>query len=285
MSDTWEPAALPSRGAVSRARTPAAEVRERMLRQGRQVVLERGLTVGFDDDIRFEDLIAAAGVPRSSVWRIWPNKWAFMVDVLTSAADPEEANLLRAPVDPGTIEMARASLAANGEALRTPEGRRAVLVESVRQTVEHNYRTFAQSTSWRAYMAMIATAVAIGDDDARTRIAASLHAAERTGFIATMADFYSVILGGLGLRLRHPAYTFEHVAVSCAAVVEGLALRAALVEGAQGLEPPADEPPLADLLESHLPGPNDGPWTTAAIALLGVVDAFCEPDPDWAPPS
>jgi len=42
---------------------------------------------------------------------------------------------------------------------------------------------------------------------------------------------------------------------------------------------------LDELLHGELPGPQGtGPWTTTALAFLGVVDAFLEPDPDFVVP-
>ncbi|HRA51989.1 hypothetical protein [Actinotalea sp.] len=285
MPQDWTPktpASRPTR--VRAARLSADEVRDRMLRQGVEVIRARGLMVGLDD-VRMEDLIAAAEVPRSSVWRIWPGKWEYLVDVLAMAADPQGANLLRPPLDEPTLEIAVASAHERLDLLVTPEGRRVLLLETVRVALEHNYRVHSTSTSWRTYMALLSTVNAIADDDARRKIAVRLQAAERTGFIAVMARFYESLSAALGLRLRAPQYTFEHIALAGSALVEGLAIRNAILEADEVSAPGVERPTLDELLHGELPGPQGtGPWTTTALAFLGVVDAFLEPDPDFVVP-
>lgn len=288
MPQDWTPktpASRPTR--VRAARLSADEVRDRMLRQGVEVIRARGLMVGLDD-VRMEDLIVAAEVPRSSVWRIWPGRWEYLVDVLALAADPQGANLLRPPLDARTLEIAVAAVDQRRDLLATPEGRRQLLLETVRVALEHNYLVHSTSTSWRTYMALLATVNGIADDEARHKIAVRLRAAERTGFIAVMAHFYEGISEALGLRLRAPQYTFEHIALAGSALVEGLAIRNAILEADEADEAPEpgpERPTLDELLHGELPGPQGtGPWTTAALAFLGIADTFLEPDPDFVVP-
>lgn len=282
MTQPWTPKPPAPTGTRIRApRLSADEVRDRMIRQGLEVVRVRGLTVGLED-VRMEDLIVAAEVPRSSVWRIWPGKWEYVMDLLAAAADPEVGQLLAPPVDDGSVEFALVIEGERRPLLATPQGRRALLVEIVRVVVAENYRTFAASASWRTYAALLSTVGAISDDEARGKIAAQLYAAERDGFIAQLAQFYSQVTSQIGLRLRDPAYTYEHLALAGSAVIEGLILRSALVD-AEGDR--ASGPLLRELLDDPLPGPGSSQWSTAALGFLGVVDAFLEPDPDYLPPA
>lgn len=286
-SDGWAPVPPAPRRAQRPVRLSAQQVRERMLLQGREVIKARGLSAGIDD-IRMDELIADANVPRSSVWRIWPSKAAYTADLLAWASDPTGGAVFGPPVDRDTLEAAQSVIAANGDLLRTPEGRRMLLEQTVRISVGENYRTFAVAPGWRSYVALLATVDSIGDDELRTRIAERLHEAERAGFIAGMAAFYAEVTRALGLRLRHPEYTFEHLALVGAAVVEGLALRDSLLSAMPTPGEIGVQPSLEALLHGPLPGPrgtDDGaPWTTAAVGFLGVVDAFTEPDPDFRPP-
>lgn len=283
MSGEWTPKAPVATGSRPRGqRLSAEEVRGRMLRQGMEVIRARGLIVGLDD-VRMEDLIVGAQVPRSSVWRIWPGKWEYLVDLLVSAADPHGADLLRSPIDDATLDLALATVRSRPELLSTPQGRRTVLAETVRVALSHNYAVFAGSTSWRTYMAMLATVNAISDEDARARIASRLHEAERAGFLGAMAAFYREVCTLIGLRLRAPDYTFEHLALTGAALVEGLALRNAILDADSQYGPGPDEPSLDALLHAPLTPPagvSGEAWSTAALAFLGVLDAFTEPDPD-----
>ncbi|HWS58427.1 MAG TPA: hypothetical protein VN257_07810 [Actinotalea sp.] len=290
MAQDWNPKTPAPRPAGGRAtRLSADQVRDRMVRQGVEVIRARGLTVGLDD-VRMEDLIAAAEVPRSSVWRIWPGKWDYLVDVLVAAADVEGANLLRPDLDEDAIGHAVASLEEHAELLADPAGRRTLLLATVRIALEHIYRGYSRSREWRTYVTLIATVNSVGDEAARRRIGARLHAAERVEVIAAVTPLYERACEALGLRLRQPGYTFEHVALAGWALVEGLALRNAILEatGRDGDAEPPLRPTLDDLLNGELVGPDGpggAPWSTAAVAFLGILDAFLEPDPAFVPGS
>lgn len=252
-----------------------------MLRQGLEVIRVRGLTVGLED-VRMEDLISAAEVPRSSVWRIWPGKWEYLVDLLSEAAGPTEG-VLPPALDVSVMDLAMSIVGGQPERLATAEGRRAALVEVVRVAIERDYGVFLGSTSWRTYVALLATVGAIGDERARNQIAARLVASEQDGFVPHVAAFYELLCGSLGLRLRRPEYTFEHLALAGAALIEGLALREVLLDSFGDLAPDTHEPSLKTLLRAPLPGPDrtGSTWTTVNLAFLGIVDSFVEPDPDF----
>jgi hypothetical protein len=319
----WSPKAASTLRSRPSGRLSAREVRRRMLDQGHHVIRERGLTVGLDD-IRMEDLIAAAEVPRSSVWRIWTAKAEYAADLLVSAADPRGANVLRTIIDEETLDIAEAQLAARADQLGTPEARRAALEHIVRTAVEHDYLTFAGSRAWRTYFALLASLPAVHQMQVRQAIAARMYEAERE-FAARMGAFYAAIAPRVGIRLRRPEAGWEAMSLACSAVVEGLALRSEIYEPVErepepplgratrvgapqdngsrtgsgaGTGTPADgnpagsdgegsvdwgalRPTIGELVEGpHATDPED--WTTAAIAILGIIDAFTEPDPDLA---
>jgi AcrR family transcriptional regulator len=300
MVDDWTPRPAADVGPRSSGRLRAAEVRRRMIAQGLRVVCERGLTVGLDD-IRIEDLIAAAGVPRSSVWRLWATKAHYVTDLLVAAADPDAPDLFHAPLDPATVGGTHALLASFEDHLSTPAERRAALTEVTRTIARRHYEMVAGSPLWRTYLALLATLPAMTDPTTREQLVPQLYAAERESFLADAAAFYAEVLPRLGVRLRDPSYTWLHLAVSTAALVEGLALRAALPEPAGGDERRGaaaerdagsgaerrltpGRPTLPDLLDGALAGPGEGAWTTVALGVLGLVDAFTEPDPTRGSP-
>lgn len=124
-----------------------------------------------------------------------------------------------------------------------------------------------------------------------------------------MGEFYAGLAARLGLRLRRDDAGWESMALACAAVVEGLALRSEVPEpvarepepelptrGARRTaeaddapaEPPVDwaalRPTIGELTQGPRAGGDPQAWTTAAIAILGIIDAFTEPDPDHAAP-
>jgi len=114
-----------------------------------------------------------------------------------------------------------------------------------------------------------------------------------------MVALLSYLMGALGLRLRDPAYTLDHVQLAGGLLVQSLALRnvqvqAALGEGGAGDGQAAPDAPqeakeVRALLNFPVPGPSLGgepaEWTLAARAYLGVLDTFVELDPDFTPPA
>jgi AcrR family transcriptional regulator len=272
-----------------RQRIPADEVRTKMLTAARDLVFASGVTVSLEE-LSLEDVIRHAGVPRSSVYRIWPYKGDFVDDLLCHMAGPNWFGA--AAFDKDTIDLAMKVVADHEQMLGTPEGRRAVVLEAARQAVLRNFRAIVTSQEWQIYIALIATARSTRDDEARARIEEALGDSE-AAFITRMADFYQLMGDALGFRLRSPAYSYTHLAAAAAALVEGLALRQVLAEARR------DNPEsrtrqhqnldLEKLISSPLPGPGiDGKpavWSLAALAFIGILDTFVEPDPNYSPAS
>jgi hypothetical protein len=163
------------------------------------------------------------------------------------------------------------------------------VLEATRQAVLQNFRAIFTSQEWHIYIALVVTAHSTRDLAARARIEDALADSEAQ-FLTTMADFYQLMGEALGFRLRNPEYSFQHLAAAGAALVEGLALRQILAE-TQRNSPTSRKRQQRDidldgLISSPLPGPGmDGEpadWSLAAIAFLGIIDAFVEPDPDFS---
>ena len=193
--------------------------------------------------------------------------------------------------------------------LATLDGRRSLMCEVVRLSVARNYAALTESLPWRLQMALMATLGSTRSGMARRRIAAALEDSQRRSresLVAVLGQISQV----LGLRLRDPAYTLDHVQLAGGLLVQSLALRNVQVQAAMGDQPtaPASErrqprrgPPgraeldgasdtamVNGLLNGPVPGPGlDGKpaqWTLAAFAYLGVIDSFLELDPDFVPP-
>ncbi|HEY5356511.1 MAG TPA: hypothetical protein VIJ82_02250, partial [Streptosporangiaceae bacterium] len=114
-------------------------------------------------------------------------------------------------------------------------------------------------------------------------------AASRRSIVALFRD---LVMPTLGLRLRDPGATLDHLAVAGSALAQGLALRHVLVDalakdGADGApEPGADgDGGSARLLDCPVPGPGlagrPAEWSLAALSYLGLIDTFLEPDPGY----
>jgi AcrR family transcriptional regulator len=278
-------------------RVAAEEVRQRMLDAGRELALEAGAALTIEH-LRLEEVIQRARVPRSSVYRMWPYREDYTDDLLSYLAGPGSYFSDRPVLDPDTFSVATKVVGDNLPLLATPAGRRALLCEVVRVTCERNYDELSGSAPWRLHMALLATLGSTRSGKARRRIAAALEDSQRRSresIVAVLSHMSTV----LGLRLRDPAYTLDHVQLAGGLLIQATALRNVQVRAVladPGVDGDADgdrdlvEPRYVDgLLNAAIPGPglNGEPtqWTLSSYAYLGLVDAFMEPDPDFTPPA
>lgn len=243
------------------------DLRQKMLDAAQDMLEEvGGLTVSLEH-LRLEEVIARAGVARSSVYRTWPNRDDFYVDLLCELAGPSWQGT--AAFDQKTINLASSIVAERLHLLPTAEGRRQVMRETVRRGAEQNFKAVVASAQWRTYVAITATLLAWPEDNqVRQRVQRSLGAAE-SKFINMMATFYEDMSIILGFRLREPYTTYTTLAATGAAVVEGLGLRQMIA-------------PEAVNTTFTLPGP-EGPeeWTLPALGFMAILDEIVEPDPDY----
>ena len=187
--------------------------------------------------------------------------------------------------DPETYTEVTRLLTEHKQLLATMEGRRALLREIVRVVVECNYRALAGNHAWRLHSALAATLGATRGSEARKKIAVALEETQsRTRDL--LVELFGYLVETLGLRMRDPARTVEHFQMASSMLVQSLAMRNAQVQAAIG--DTAEAAQVNDLLNAPLPGPGlDGEpteWSLAAVAYLGVLDAFIELEPDWVAP-
>jgi hypothetical protein len=282
-------------------RVAAEEVKQRMLDAGRDLALEAGAALTIEH-LRLEEVIQRARVPRSSVYRMWPYREGYIDDLLCYLAGMGSFFHNRLIVEPSTFSSAAQVVSDNPRLLATPEGRRALLCEVVRVACARNYEELSGSVPWRLHMALLATLGSTRSGQARRRIAAALEDSQlrsRQSIVALLSHMVAL----LGLRLRDPAYTLDHVQLAGGLLVQAMALRNIQVQTV--LAPPDNDPAttadmageldLAEpryvngLLNTPIPGPSltgePVPWTLVTYAYLGLVDAFLEPDPDFTPPA
>jgi AcrR family transcriptional regulator len=287
-------------------------VRQAMLDTAVDMALEAGVGIGLES-ISVEEVIQNARVPRSSVYRIWPVKEMFIDDLLCYMAGRETYFSGQQVFDPQTFEVVARVIAENRSLLATAAGRRAVLCEGVRLGVRRNAQALRENPLARIHTALIATVSSTGSSNVRPEIARALDDAEAVSRRSIVGLFRDVVLPVLGLRLRNPAATLDHMAVAGSVLIQGLALRQILAAAvssapASGRQPgaPARDgrapqqaaagPRGADdaegwssagLLDSPVPGPgldgNPAPWSLVALTYLGLIDTFLEPDPDYRP--
>jgi hypothetical protein len=315
-------------------RVPAQEIRQRMLDAGRELALEAGAALTIEH-LRLEEVIQRARVPRSSAYRLWPYKEDYIEDLLCYLAGAGSWFSDRPVMTPETSAVVRRVVEDNRSLLASMEGRRAVLREVVRITAERNYRALSESAPWRLHMALVATLGATGgggsgasgggsapDGDepdssgpgdsrpgdnggpgggARRRVAIALEEAQfRSRDV--MVSVFEVVAAALGLRLRDPAWTVEHMQLAGGLFVQSLALRNVQVQAALGKEGPDGGDGRASgggagsdmvrhvdaLLNTPVPGPGlngtTAQWTLVSLGYLSMIEAFVELDPDFVPP-
>jgi hypothetical protein len=272
--------------AVRPERVPAEEVRRRMLEAGRDLAIESGAALTIEH-LRVEEIIQRARVPRSSAYRMWPYREEYIDDLLCYLAGVGNWFNDRPIFDPETFTVLKQVVEDNRELISQPGGRRAVLCEVVRLTVAQNYSALTDSSLWRLHMALSATLGSTRSGEARQKIAAALEEAQRVSRESLVAVF-GFLAGELGLRMRDPAATIEHMQLAGGLLVQSLALRNVQVQAAADGDDSGEAAQVDTLLNAPLPGPglNGEPaeWTLAAFAYMGVVDAFIELDPDFIPP-
>lgn len=267
-------------------RVPAEEVRRRMLEAGRELAIEAGAALTIEH-LRVEEIIQRARVPRSSAYRMWPYREEYIDDLLCYLAGAGNWFNDRPIFDPETFTVLKQVVEDNRELISQPGGRRALLCEVVRLTVAQNYGALTESGTWRLHMALSATLGSTRSGEARQKIAAALEESQRVSRDSLVAVF-GFLAAELGLRMRDPAATIEHMQLAGGLLVQSVALRNVQVRAAADGDGSGEAALVDTLLNAPLPGPGlDGQpaeWTLAAFAYMGVVDAFIELDPDFTPP-
>jgi AcrR family transcriptional regulator len=264
-------------------RVSAEEVRQRMLDAGRELAIEAGAALTIEH-LRLEEVIQRARVPRSSVYRLWSYRDEYIDDLLCYLAGAGTLFGSRPVFDPETFSVASQVLADNRHLLATADGRRALLREVVRVTAKRNYQALTESAPWRLHMALVATLGSTRSGEARRQIAAALEEAQLRSR-DSMVALFGYLMAEIGLRLRDPAWTAEHLQLTGGLLVQSLALRNLQVQAADG----AFEAAAVDaLLNGPIPGPGlngeTAEWTLVGFAYVGLVDGFVELDPDFTPP-
>jgi AcrR family transcriptional regulator len=264
-------------------RLRADQVRRKMLLAGKKAALEAGIGVSLEA-VRMEDVIRRARVPRSSVYRMWPQRSDFVADLILYLAGPGGYLDGRQVFDAETYDVARKVMAENAQLLCTERGRRAVLCEVTRVAVTTNFARMLSDQAWRVHHALLASFASVADQDARTAIARALEQGEAQARTA-MVGLIEEIMATIGLRIRQPGMRVEHLVVAGVSLLQALAVRQPLTAAATG---GTDDVTTGSLTADMLPGPPglDGrqtTWPLPALAYLGLVDSFAELDPDFVP--
>jgi AcrR family transcriptional regulator len=243
---------------------PDEELKSRMFAAAGELLDQVGGFTLSLEHLNLETVMRRADVSRSAVYRVWPTKDDFNIELLEMLAAPSWQGA--AALDEETLVLAEEIIMSQPKLLETAEGRRAALLEAVRQSAWQNFVAISKQPAWRTFVVLSLTLPSVPAGERRDRLAQRLQESDAL-FSTRMATFYEMVLPVLGLRPRQP-FTHDDVydllAKIGGALVEGLAVH-------QGLDP--------ELGSRRFPGPG-GEWSPPAIGFLAILDALVEPDPN-----
>lgn len=268
-----------SRGTKRRS---SAQVRREMLSTATEMVRTHGLTVSLQH-ISLDSIAFSAGIPRSAVYRVWPNREDFFNELLYALGGSQSSN--PAVFDGDTLDVAldtlKEELRENPNILATMAGRYAVLVEICRRGATVNYKNLKENNRWRTYLALAATAISY-PEPVKTNLQSAIAQSEGD-YLTALAEFYEAIGKVLGRRIlpefqsdsnsgRHP---YAYLSATGAAAMEGLVIRG------------ANFPKNADAGRSpelDIPARNTDPfgtgrkkeWNSAAVAFTSIFMTMTE---------
>ena len=262
MTDSADPFGRPTRRSP---RLTDEETARRMLETGVSAVHSTGLQLSFDL-VSLEALIESADVSRSAVYRRWPTKAHYFADLLLELAG--STHPATAAYSQSTVETACDVAEAFIDMLRTPKGRKQVVVEMCRQGALENYNSIRDGHEWATYVALQATMLSLPPElDLESRIRAALRRSE-DNFVERMSAFYLSMVDVVGYNLRDiPGITFDTLATMGAAVVEGLAINTTIITEISETTFEAD-PFSAGMIS---------PWSMPALGFTSILLALIEP--------
>jgi len=250
-------------------RLPDTETERRMLQAAVAMVHRSGLTVSLDH-ISFEDVIRAADVSRSAVYRRWPYKDLFFSDLIKELAKDASP----AAIVADEVRLVRQVMTDHPGWLETPELRRALIAEMFRRLSLLDFQALYESPEWRTYLALHATFLSLADGRLRDQVQAALARSERER-MALVTQSWEYLAGLLGYRLR-PEFGAAGLATMVtllSAMLRGLVIMALSMPDLAGQR--TETAPFAAATAEQ--------WSLPALGMASVVDTFLEPDPavEW----
>ncbi|NQX11903.1 hypothetical protein HQQ80_09735 [Microbacteriaceae bacterium VKM Ac-2855] len=247
-----DPPAVPRRN----ARFSKAEVRARVLEHAIGIIDREGVRMSVGH-LRLEDIIRDVGVPRSTVYRVWPSRQDFYDELI--AAVPNRT--LPGRLDRDALNTGDALVHRHEADLATAEGRRSVQMHALAVAVQANYDNTFASIPWRNFVAVAASLDAQTDDDIRSAIEDALRR-RQLHFVDNMAKYYEHVFQELGLRLRpEVGLDFPQFATALAAYIEGLCIARLVVP---------------ELVTGPIRPEGPAEHTLAITGFAALYDAFSE---------
>jgi AcrR family transcriptional regulator len=260
----------PTGAARRRVRISDEETGRRMLAAAVGMIAERGMSVSLEH-LSLEEIIQAAGVARSSVYRRWPFKDLFFSDLLVELANGpvlsrDNATVARVLAEHLARELARPQGA-------DPEQDRVdFFVELLRVVFDLDIAQVLGSAQWRTSIALHATLLGLPDGPLRRQIGTALAGAEEQ-LTAWWLQVARRVVPAAGYRLVggpvDPEPGYRRLALAASALITGLVMKASvaprLVEDRMSLAPFGTT--------------RTGEWSAVTLAEVGLYLAHLEPDP------
>lgn len=244
-------------------RRSAEEVRALMIETGSAMVLRDGVVLDMAN-LSFEEVIRASGAPRTTAYRLWPQRVDFLVELLDSLFGVDGSREPVSGFDEGTLILVEQVLHQMRDQMLTPEGRSVVLREITRQGLARNLTAVTDSIPWRAYRSAIAvvTSGAFADDEEHVLREGLRRIEER--FLDRMAGVFSQLADAFQRRFIS-GVTPRDLAVVTASIVEGIVERRHLLD-----------PQLGDVRPVSISGAPTQDWNLAAIATYAQFITLTE---------
>lgn len=247
-------------------RSPSG-TRELLLATGVDMLLEQGVTAGVGH-VRLKAVVDRAGLTTGAAYRLWDDQEHFHRDLAAAAVMWRED----APLT-STIQAIWAVVDAGGSLAD-------VVRVGARAHVENLTKPAVHGGDGKPGPPYFVTSVALRSAAASDPVLRETSLERHREMVSTYADLYRTLLQMFGLRPK-PPFTVDHIAAVFAALGEGFALQANVGE---------EHPIVRTLSEGagtagHPEGaersdPGEEPWTLLGRALLTLVEAWTEPDPD-----
>ncbi len=245
---------------------PHTRAADKMIDLGVETLATQGLSVAFEN-IRMEEFIAASGVSRATAYRRWPHREEFIGEVLETALHrisliPEDDQDLKR-----LVEMVIERL----DALATEQGRRNLVVEALRTSLDADIRRLSGSVKWQMMLSLSAAHHTLQPPRLRNRVAEALRSAEQQ-MDQRRAEIYGNLAVMVGYRLTH-GQDFKAMAVAMGTMMKGVILRALPDPGWLDERHPAM---MFDSTETVM-------WSQPEIMLTRVLLDHLEPNPsiEW----
>ncbi|WP_426323969.1 hypothetical protein [Microbacterium sp. E-13] len=210
-------------------------------------------------NIELEDLIRTAGVPRSTVFRIWPDRAAFVADLVRALFEADPG--FDTGFDAETLDALRQAVA---ESAGAPAAERpAMLRDLLRRAAAHNMVAVENTIAWRAYRTMSA-ALSSGDAVPGGDGIRALLSELEGRYAERMAEIYRALNQAFGMRMRDGVSEAD-LAIAVMAMIDGMSDH-------RRIDPATVDAPRTVALGPE--GPRD--WHLAGIAVWGIYTAFTE---------